>query len=290
MKRFVFAILFISIAFHSCQVTESIPGSEEMLFAPSINVPTKVTGNSFDVGDVIGLYVARYSGDVAPVLQLGGNYANNVPVTYNGNSWSSSPKLYWDDSKVDVYAFYPRTLVNSIDEYPFSVAIDQNVEATSNELSAYEASDFLWAKSKAITRVDAVPLVFKHKMSKVVVNLLKGTDYEGDIPTDVVVKLHNTVPDALIDLYSGDVIKNPRSSVKTINALNVTQGVFTAIVVPQMLVNRVPLIEVICKGVSYLVESKFNFKSGVCHTIDITLTDNPEKILINIGGEIVGWE
>lgn len=44
-------------------------------------------------------------------------------------------------------------------------------------------------------------------------------------------------------------------------------------------------------GVSYLVESKFVFRSGMQHTINLTLNNNPDMVRIEIGGEIEnGWE
>jgi hypothetical protein len=51
----------------------------------------------------------------------------------------------------------------------------------------------------------------------------------------------------------------------------------------------VPLVEVVAKGVSYLYESRFVFKPGVNHLVNLILSDNPEQVKINIGGEVEGW-
>jgi hypothetical protein len=48
-------------------------------------------------------------------------------------------------------------------------------------------------------------------------------------------------------------------------------------------------VEVISDGVSYLMEGKISLKPGMRHTITVTLDKNPEKVKIDIGGEIVGW-
>ena len=196
---------------------------------------------------------------------------------------------FTSQGKLDFYAYYPRMDVNSIEELPFSVSLDQSVPAGETTMSAYEASDFLWTRTLGITRMESVPLVFKHKMSKIIVNLQKGIDYEGDLPSDAILLIHNTIPDALIDLSTGDVVKSPRSVTQTIIAQKEADGVYSAIIVPQMLTNRVPLFELICQDVSYLVESKFNFKSGICHSVNFALSDNPERVKISIGGEIDGW-
>ena len=59
---------------------------------------------------------------------------------------------------------------------------------------------------------------------------------------------------------------------------------------PQRLDNRVPLVEVIMKGVSYLFESKFLFKPGVDHLVNLVITDNPEQVKIEVGGEVENWQ
>lgn len=263
---------------------------EEMVFAPEREAVTRVTDAGFESGDVVGVYVTRYTGDVASALQLGGNHASNVALTYDGSKWSCQPKVYWEDGKFDVYAYYPRTTVTSVDEFPFSVALDQRVPASAGKKSAYEQSDFLWARNQGVVRTGSVPLVFRHRMSKLVVNLVKDAGYEGEIPSNATLYIHNTVTDALVDLATGDVVKDPHATVQTVTALQTGNGHYTAILVPQMLTNRLPLFELICGDVSYLLESKFQFKSGVCHTVNITLTDNPERVRIDIGGEIVGWD
>lgn len=278
MKKIYLILTVLSIVAVSCSKSD-VKETNEISFAPTINTPTKVSGGSFEIGDVIGLFATQYEDNVSPQLQLGGNYASNIPVTFDGHNWTSTPTLYWGDGKMDFYAYYPKTEVKSIEEYPFSVALDQR-EAS---------SDFLWTKSIGLTRTSSVPLVFKHLLSKVVVKLQKGEDYEGDLPANATLLIHNTIPDALIDLSTGDVIKAPRSVSHTITAVQESDGVYSAILIPQMLTNRVPLFELVCKDVSYLVESKFNFKSGVCHTVNFTLSDNPERVLITIGGEIQGW-
>ncbi|MCI7177221.1 MAG: hypothetical protein SOU95_04080 [Candidatus Cryptobacteroides sp.] len=74
-------------------------------------------------------------------------------------------------------------------------------------------------------------------MSRLVVNLVKGEDFESDFPEDIRVKIHGVVPDS----------------------------------------------------VSYLLEGRMDFKSGVEHHLNVTLTSDPSKVKIDIGGEVSGW-
>lgn len=264
--------------------------SNQMEF--TVEYPTsRATATKFEANDEMGVYVTQYNGNNALPLEISGNYANNVRSTYNGTKWVNSPVIYWEEGKFDVYAFYPYAKLASVDEHLFTVSLDQSTEETANVLSGYEASDFLWAKATGISKMDAVPLTFNHMMSKVVINLVKGEDYAGDIPSEAVVRIHNTVPTAVVDIATGVVTKYGYDSAKSITTKKVSDGIYTAIIVPQRLDNRLPLIEVLSHGVSYLVESKFHFRSGTQHTINLVLNSNPEKVKIEIGGEIQGgWD
>lgn len=250
---------------------------------------TKATETAFEAGDKMGVYITAYEADKPLALQLGGNFKNNNPVTFDGTKWTADPVIYWDEeiAKYDVYAYYPFTEPSSVDEMPFSVALDQRTMETAEALSAYEASDFLFASAKGVTSADGeVDLLFKHKLSKFTVKLTKGADYEGELPATATVFIHSTVPDCLIDLSTGDVVKDPYAPAKTITAKQLDAGEYTAIIVPQMLTNKKPLIEIVFKDVSYMVESKFQFKAGTHHVLNITVNNNPDKVKIEIGGEI----
>ena len=59
---------------------------------------------------------------------------------------------------------------------------------------------------------------------------------------------------------------------------------------PQRIDNSKPLVEVVMKGVAYLVESRFVFKPGIQHTVTVVISKNPEQVKIEIGGEIENWD
>jgi hypothetical protein len=289
MMRKLYLLAIASACVFGCNKIET-PDQADGVMRFRVDYPsTKAAGTSFEAGDKIGVYITGYESGKAQDLQLGGNYKTNNPVIYDGTKWTADPLIYWDENveMYDVYAYYPFTIPTSVDEMPFSVELDQRVPKTQNDLSAYEASDFLYASAKKVTSAGGdVNLLFKHKMSKLTVNIVKGEDYEGDIPSAAIVQVHSTVTDCLIDLSTGDVVKNPRASSNTIIAKQVDEDTHTAIIVPQMLSNKQPLIEILFKDVSYMVESKFNFKSGTHHVINITMNRNPDKVKIEIGGEI----
>lgn len=249
---------------------------------------TRATATNFEGGDRIGLYVAQAD---AP-LEIGGNLVNNEALTYNGSRWTAAHTLYWDEGTYNAYAYYPYIQgVSSIDDQPFSVATDQSTAKMATALGGYEASDLLFATSKGIkASASPINLTFKHIMSKLKIRLVKGEDFEGEMPTTAQVYIHNTVPTATIDLQAGMATRYVKGTQQTITAHQDDDYVFSAILVPQRVENRQPLVEVVMKGVSYMYESKFVFKPGVEHLVNLIITNNPDNVKIEIGGEVENWQ
>ena len=253
---------------------------------------TKVTGNAFDALDEIGLYVTDYVDNITPMpLQISGNRANNLTVTFDGASWTPEKTIYWGAGKSDVYAYYPYMSISDVESQYFEVAADQTGEG-------YEASDFLWAKAEGVKQTDgAVNLQMSHLMSKLTVKIVAGEDYVGSLPDDASVLLHSTVTGARVDLTKGSVSKDPYSGAKSIKmkklGLRSFDGydavVYEAVVVPQMLEGSVPLLEINSKSVSYLMEDYFNFRPGVAYTYTATLKTSTTAIKVEIGCELEDW-
>lgn len=242
---------------------------------------TRATDTAFEATDSIGVYVT--AADAA--LQVGGNEVNNEAFTYNGSSWTSARKVYWNNGTHNVYAYYPYSRqVDDTQEYSFCVQENQDSQW------GYSHSDFLWAGVTDVT-ASASPLKmqFAHKLTNVVVRLEKGENFEGNLPTDAEVYLYSTVLKASINLATGDASKNVYAGTGTIRCRKMANDEYRAIVVPQNITSRRPLVEVVTGGVSYLMEGKMSYKPGYRHTLTVTLDKNPEKVKIEIGGEIAGW-
>lgn len=126
-------------------------------------------------------------------------------------------------------------------------------------------------------------------MSKLKIRLIKGEDFEGEMPTHAQVTIHSTVPTATIDLQAGVATRYVKGTQQSIIAHQESDYIYSAIIVPQRIENRRPLIEVVMKGVSYLYESRFQFKPGTEHLVNFIISDNPDQVKIEIGGEIQNW-
>lgn len=246
---------------------------------------TRATETAFETGDRVGLFVAS---DSLP-LETGGNLVNNEPLTLNNGTWAASQTLYWSDGTFNAYAYYPYTSnISSIEEQPFSVSTDQSTAKTGTALGGYEASDLLYASAAGLRAGSSpISLAFKHVLSRLKIQLIKGEDYKGDLPANTEVYVHNTVADATINLSTGVVTRKSANPTQTIRARKESDFTYSAIIVPQTIAYRMPLVEVVADGVSYMFESKFTFKPGVQHRVNLIISDNPNQMKIEIGGEIV---
>lgn len=265
---------------------------------------TKATATEFETGDQIAVYAVEYESGSVLELQIAGNFINNEKLTFNGSEWLAADKLYWRSGMTcDFYAVYPYQKLSYIDDHSFEIAADQNSAETETTLGGYEASDILWAKDEgaywinpetldpespdyasAIEENGKVHLRFSHLMSKCVVTVTKGEKFEGEIPEDIVCHIYNTATSAKLNFAKGSVEKDAAGQRKTITMKKLSNQRFEAIVVPQNIERRTPLIEVTMGGIAYLMEYSLSFKPGYVHTINLILNTSPdqEKIEISI--------
>ena len=265
--------------------------SDEIRFEISMNA-TRASATEFEAGDGVALYAVEYVSDTVPELQIAGNFINNEKLTFNGSQWLAGNTLYWSDKPCDFYALYPYMNLNSVEENAFELMTDQNSLVPGAGMDGYEACDLLWAKAEKVARADgSVNLKFKHMMSKCVVTLTKGAKFDGDIPDDVVCHVYNTTTSAKIDFAKGSVERDNTGQRKTIMMRKLTNQHFEAVIVPQNIERRTPLIEVTMEGIAYLMNYSISFRPGYQHTLTIILNTSPdqEKFEIQIEGDIENW-
>ena len=293
MKKYI-AIIALALVAMSCENEniDNIPVVEDgVMRIEALHPSTRATETSFENGDVIGLYATTYEGEAALPLQISGNWINNEVLTYDGSSWAGRRTFYWADGLMNVYGYYPYMTPSSIDKHKWTVQTDQSTPATEGALSAYEASDFLWAKTEGVSKEDgSVQLQFKHMCSKVVIKLIKGEKYTDAFPEDIDVYLYSTVPEALINFTTGIVSKDPHGTKQKIKARKVAIDTFEVIVVPQSILEYSPFVEIIMGDIAYMTEEIFTYHAGKEYIVSITLENSPQKIEINVGGSVGGWE
>lgn len=278
---FLSAAAVAMTACNSSDFTEPVNNLKEISFLCEFENDSRVSDTSFDTNDNIGVYVTKSDES----LNIGGNILNNEMFSFDGCAWKATRNAYWDEGEYNIYAYYPFSQkIDDTEDYTFDIEEDQSTE------EGFKASDFVWASAEnEIASANPVTLRFSHCMSKVIIKLEKGEGFEGNFPTDCEVYIHNTIGQAGIDLATGGVSKNSSAGTKTIKALKIANQEYNAIVVPQNIESRRPLVEVITEGVSYMMDGKLSFKPGYAHTIIVTLSKNPSQTKIEIGGSIGGW-
>lgn len=285
-------ILAAIAAIVSCQKegTPDVPMQDADQICFELDLPaTKATATAFEAGDQAAVYAVEYDPayasdeTYAPEVQIAGNFINNAKLTYTDGRWTPETKLYWSDKPCDFYAVYPYQYLTSVEEHSFEVAADQNTPKTQDALGGYEASDIMWAKATKVSRdAGKVALQFKHLMSKCVVTITKGDKFEGEIPDDIVTHIYNTSTSAILDFAAGSLQKDGNGPRKTITMKKISNERFEAIVVPQNIERRTPLIEVTMGGIAYLLEYSLSFKPGYVHTINLIVNTSPDQEKIEI--------
>ena len=293
MKKYI-ALAALALVAMSCE-RENIDNTpivdDSVMRIEALHPSTRATETAFENGDVIGLYATTYEDEQALPLQISGNWINNEALTYDGSSWAGRKTFYWAEGLMDVYGYYPYMEPTVINKHKWAVQTDQSLPATEGALSAYEASDFLWAKAEGVSQEDgSVQLQFKHMCSKVVIKLVKGEEYTDAFPEDIDVYLYSTVPQALINFTTGIVSKDPHGDAQKIKARKVAIDTFELMVVPQSILEYSPFVEIVMGGISYMTEEIFTYHAGKEYIVSITLDNSPQKIEINVGGSVGDWD
>lgn len=292
MKR-IMTVIAALVALTACQkeTPANLTEDREICFK-AILPATKATATAFETGDQMAVFAVEYTSDEAPELQIAGNFINNERLAFDGVQWLAANKLYWSTNPCDFYAVYPFQKISYVDAHSFEIATNQDAPETATSLSGYEASDILWAKDERVLQSDGnVHLNFKHLMSKCVVTVSKGDKFEGEIPDDIVCHIYNTITSAKLNFSKGSVERDASRQRKTIIMKKISNERFEAIVVPQNIEMRTPLIEVTMGGIAYLLEYSLSFKPGYVHTINLILNTSPdqEKIEISIDAGTGEW-
>lgn len=267
-----------------------------------VNV-TRANDSGFADGDRIGVFAVSFTDTMHPgTLAPSGNLADNVRFTFDESSysWKGDRQLYFSDdmTPVDFYGCYPYdSAIDDVEAYPFSVERNQSSENISGGLSAYECSDFLWAKTSGVLPSSPyVNLLFKHILSAVQVTLIEGKSFdEGEwIGLDKEVMVTNTNRNATINLSTGDVTTVGQKDGKDI-VMNSYKDDYRAIVIPQSVEAGQCVVSITVNGHSYeLTKSEtLNYLPSKLHKFTIQVdkvSENGDYEFSLVDESITAWE
>ena len=262
---------------------------------------TRVDDNGFCANDAVGIYLVNYNGETPGTLLLEDNQADNVKFTYTEDEvWVSEYDIFYkdNDTKVDFYGYYPYANPSAIDSYPFEVAKDQTTPAEHDQMAAYEASDFLWAKAEAITPTAAkVKMKFQHKMSSARVRFIQGEGWADEAEFATVKKevlVTNTIRKSTIDLSTGEVTPTGDKPLDGIIPVE-DDGEFRAIVVPQTVAAGEEVLVITIDGHprKYVRNEDTEYLPGKITTFDLKvkkIANTGEYEVELVGVSITPWE
>lgn len=239
-------------------------------------VVTRVADERFEDGDVLGLFVVNEP----EALAASGNQYDNETLTFDGGVLKSRELYYRDDRTVtDFYCYFPYAeTVADMEAVPFRVNADQSTP------ELYNGSDFLWGRTIGVMPSERlVNIQMRHLTSCLRVVLKPGAGWTADELAGATVRVCGLKTEGFASLKEGGV--EVGEAAEDIVAKNDGGGVFSALVVPQAVVNA-ELVKIEVGTNEYALRTSISLQSGQEHTCTITL--NKTGGSINVG--IVGWE
>ena len=220
-------------------------GTGEIQFKADVTTIDKSNDASLKVGDSFSLWMSTSDTSFGTIA---------TTATYADSKFSNSPAIYWANGST---SYYFRALAQKNDTH--------TLEAV-NTLNANQGIDLLWGTTAAHTGTEAdgstthtyaegaainprtgdVPLLFKHAMSNVVVNL---TTTDGASEVDLAgatVTMSNLYTDGTIDIATGVVTNG--STQATVAVSDET------IMVPQTINDKARLIITLKDGTTYSLQ------------------------------------
>lgn len=145
--------MMAALALAACQRTSD---PDDTLVGKVIVEPviTRATEVNFETGDMVGLTMTKVNDTE--------NYAENVCLTFDGSVFSGDLMWYADAySEADLCSYYP-----------YDATAPSTYSAVQDQTSGIAQADFMAAAKKGVLPTPgAVAMVFKHLMTKIVVNV-----------------------------------------------------------------------------------------------------------------------
>lgn len=268
MKKY-FAIALAVLAVAGCQNKEDdAPAAAGLVSIEP--VITKATEVNFETGDKIGLTVVADNSTE--------NYATNECMTYSSDVFTGKLEWYADVyTKSNLYAYYPYKEAGVPTAY--TTLYDQS--------EGIGAADFMVAsKTGVLPTSNAVTMIFKHMMTKLVVNVVNESGAEIES-----IGIDGTPRATGLDLvnmtfkeFDGalpDVVPDPVKAYES-----VAGKTWQAIVIPHS--NAMSIVVTLSnKKVITQSLAAMTLKSGGQYTINARVL--PENVIVSASGEIENW-
>lgn len=180
--------------------------------------------------------------------------AKKTIATYSGSAFTYDKKLYWDKASDDSYfraLAKKETKLTAVEDTTLAQGTDL-LWGTTAEHTGIEANgtEHKYEEGVAINpRTGAVPLIFKHVMSKVVVNLETTDDASQVVTAGATVTMTNVIDNGTLNIFTGNVkFGGSKSDVVVKNKDNT---ITEAIMVPQEINDKAKIVITLADGTTY---------------------------------------
>lgn len=263
MKK-IFTILAVAAATLTVSCNKNIPqrnpqASGKIAIDPLI---TRATETDFESGDKVGLTIKR--GEEV--------FAQNYCLTYDGSVFTSDLGWYSEGEQNSIFsAYYPYA-----EQTPqtFSVAADQTSEA-------YFSSDLMGSRKEDVTPQASVTMLFKHLMTRIVVNI---DNQVGAKVSSVTLKNSVLSADVDLDAMSVSVSGTQKADISMYPAK--ADSRYAAIVVPQTVKFAVSIKIDNGKTISKSL-NEVTLKAGGQYTINAVIV--ADDLNVSMSGDIENW-
>lgn len=191
---------------------DTVDSEEE---TPAISFTADVTSSTnTTTGSNLGNDASLKSGDsfslwMSTDKSSFGSIATTATYKADDSKFVNSPTIYWPNSST---SYYFRALAQKTDTHTLeavtTTAVSQGTDLLWGTTAAHKGNATIdYLESAVINpRTGAVPLIFKHAMSNVVVELSTSTDAASEVNlTDATVTMSNLYTNGKIDIASGTV-------------------------------------------------------------------------------------
>ena len=180
--------------------------------------------------------------------------AKKTTATYNGSVFTYDKKLYWDKASDDSYfraLAKKETTLTAVEDTTLAQGTDLLWGTTADHTGTEaDGTEHKYEEGVAINpRTGAVPLIFKHVMSKVIVNLETTDDASQVVTTGATVTMTNVIDNGTLNIFTGKVKSGGSKSDVVVKdeKLSITE----AIMVPQEIDDKAKLVITLADGTTY---------------------------------------
>lgn len=180
--------------------------------------------------------------------------AKKTIATYSGSAFTYDKKLYWDKASDDSYfraLAKKETKLTAVEDTTLAQGTDllwgTTAEHTGTETNGTEHK---YEEGVAINpRTGAVPLIFKHVMSKVVVNLETADDASQVVTAGATVTMTKVIDNGTMNIFTGKVKSGDSKSDVVVK--DEDNAITEAIMVPQTIGDNAKLVITLADGTTY---------------------------------------